>query len=254
MHGRLTRKRVTTALLSSLLALPAMAEEGVQWQYGVAPYLWMLGLHGTVQAANTRLEVSQSFADIMQKFQGGIMLWLDARRGRFGLFANSMFSVLKDEQTVEGFPVRARNDFGIFSAGASWSLIGDASKPQGLTLDALAGARLTLNDVTLRVADLRAVSNHTWTDPIGGARLRYTFNPQWHVIGEADGGGINGHHSTDVQGWIGYNPKKPWLVDNLMLYLGYRNLNQYYTSGEGRNFFLWDMNIRGPIIGAKAIF
>lgn len=226
------------------------------WKVDVAPYLWAIQMNGTVQTGPARLSVSQSFIDIMKHFQGGGMIWLNAHKGKFGVFLNGLYSVLEDRQQLRMIPLSAHNNFGIFSAGASYEIFQKTSLTDArhLAVELFAGARSTCNDTTLKIDNVAFPSNQSWTDPIAGLRTTYDFNPKWQAIFAADGGGVNQHYSYDLQGYIGYTPQKHILFDHTVFYLGYRFLHQKFSNGSGLKLFVWDMNISGPLIGLKAVF
>lgn len=230
-----------------------LANPTTPWIMDIAPYLWAINMHGSLQLGPERLSISQSFSDLMKHFQGGGMIWLNAHHDRFGLFANVLYSSLRDRQTLLDIPLSAHNNFGLFSAGVSYALLEQKINNKLLSVELLAGARYTMNDTTLNVLALSSKSNQRWTDPIVGARMSYLFNAHWQILAEGDVGGINNHHSYDLQGYIGYTPKQTLTHHNTTVYLGYRLLHQKYSSGSGLNLYVWNMNISGPLLGIKVI-
>ena len=161
-----------------LLLSDGYAKSAVQWELDVAPYLWAMNLNGHVQVGPAKLAVSQSFGDIIKHFQGGGMLWLNLHKGKFGVFANLLYSVLQDHQTIDSINISARNNFGIFGAGVSYELFQKtyANQVSQVAIELLAGARTTLNNTTLHVAHFSFTDNQNWTDPIVGARATYNIN------------------------------------------------------------------------------
>jgi len=254
---KIAHRLLKVSSLSFLFLLSdGYAQSADAWKIDVAPYLWAINMNGHVQVGPAKLSVSQSFDDIMKHFQEGGMLWLNARKGKFGVFSNLLYSVLEDHQTIDSINLSARNNFGIFGAGVSYELVQKtyANQVSQIAIELLAGARTTLNNTTLHVDHFSFTDNQNWTDPIIGARGTYDMNPQWQMIGVADIGGVNNHNSYDLQGYIGYKPVKPLVFDNMTLYLGYRLLHQKYTTGSGLTFYAWNMNISGPVLGAKVTF
>ncbi len=252
----MTLKRIIKSLLG-LLASVNMAFASDSVQVDVAPYLWATSMHGKVQVGPARASISQSFSDLMKHFQGGGMLFVNIHKNKWGLFGNALYSVLEDKQTVHNIPISAHNNFGIFSGGLSYALlykpVFDDQNP-ALALELLAGARLTLNDTKLIVGPLVSNNNKSWTDPIVGMRFTYPIKPRLHFIASGDVGGVNTHHSYDVQAYLGYQVVKPLVFNNMTLYLGYRFLHQNFTTGSGLGYYLWDMDIRGPVLGMKTVF
>lgn len=250
-------KNVTKNLLRSLLATASMASAADSVHIDVAPYLWATSMHGQVQVGPERVSVSQSFGDLMKHFQGGGMLFVNIHKNKWGLFGNALYSVLTDNNTFHTIPIGARNNFGIFSGGFSYTLINkpvfDTQSPT-LTLELFAGARFTLNDTKVNLGPFTFKDNQSWTDPIAGARLTIPLKPRLHFIISGDAGGANSHYSYDVQTYLGYQTIKPMLFNNMTLYLGYRFLHQRFASGSGLRYYLWNMDISGPVLGCKTVF
>ncbi|WP_131740714.1 MULTISPECIES: hypothetical protein [Legionella] len=233
-------------------------------QVDVAPYLWATSMQGTVQVGPKRVSISQSFFDLMKHFEGGGMLFVNVHQNRWGLFGNALYSVLedshdfhKDNHDFHKIRVRARNNFGIVSGGLSYTFflkpVFDTPSPD-LTLELLAGARATFNDTNVTLGHFAFKDNKLWTDPIVGARVTVPLKPRIHFIAEADAGKVHSHHSYDAQAYLGYQPVNPLLFNNVTLYVGYRYLHQYFSTGHKLNYYLWDMAIKGPVLGFKAMF
>lgn len=60
-------------------------------------------MNGHLQVGPEQASISQSFSDIMRHFQGGGMLWLNARKDKFSLFTNLLYSVLKQDESIPKF-------------------------------------------------------------------------------------------------------------------------------------------------------
>ncbi|KTC94031.1 hypothetical protein [Legionella feeleii] len=247
--------RIAKSLLGLITTSMAFASDAVQ--VDIAPYLWATSMQGTVQIGPERVSISQSFFDLMKHFEGGGMLFVDIHKNRWGLFGNGLYSVLKDTHRFDHIPIGARNNFGIISGGLSYALVSkpvyDAPNPD-LSIELLAGARATFNDTKLTIGPFSFRDNKSWTDPIFGARVTLPLKPRFHFIAEGDGGKANSHHSYNAQAFLGYQPVKPLFFNNVTLYLGYRYLHQYFATGSKLRYFLWDMDIKGPVLGFKATF
>ncbi|OGT63757.1 MAG: hypothetical protein A3E85_02855 [Gammaproteobacteria bacterium RIFCSPHIGHO2_12_FULL_45_12] len=248
-----------SALYLSLTSPTLFAAEN-NWTVQVAPYLWAISMNGTVGVGNRRTHVDQSFSKIMQEMSWGGMLWLDANKGKWGAFLNTMYADLKSGAHEGPLSVNATNHFGIFSAGISYlayqtclTYSCSSEAVSRLTLEPYAGFRFTLNDTTIKASipglTLQNTKNENWTDPIVGARVRYTLTRAWSVLMAGDIGGVNtsSQYSYNVTGLLGYQPQLRWT--NTTFYLGYRWLDQHYINGSGSNYFNWNMKLAGPLIG-----
>jgi hypothetical protein len=225
------------------------------WTLDIAPYFWAINMNGKTGVADYDARLRQNFGDILQQFQGGGMLWLDAHNKYFGVFANLLYSELSQTQDIRNIPIKIRNQFGIFSLGVNYSLP-DINLPyeQKIIADILAGIRTTVNNTKLTAPIITIKNNEQWTDPLFGLKLTYKFYPRWNLVLLGDAGGIDNHYSYDFQGYLGFNPEKVFNLDNVRFYLGYRLLHQTYRPGSGLDAYLWDMNIFGPLIGVNFAF
>lgn len=231
------------------------------WHIQIAPYVWALNMNGTEQIGTVRAHLDQSFSDILDHLNIAGMLWLDANKGRFGIFLNALYSSLSDNVSDGLGSVDTTVKFGLYSAGLSYQIYqhcfgGICSADSGsFTIDPFVGARYTVNDLSATLSipslgiNIRDSDNQSWVDPIIGARLGLNFNRAWSFLFSGDVGGtnINNHFSYNLVGLFGYKPQTRFT--NTTVYLGYRLLDQHYESGSGTNYFDWNMKIFGPLVG-----
>lgn len=236
------------------------------WQFKVTPYIWAMNMNGTVQAGSRRAHVDENFSDLASHMNFGGMIFLEAYKDKFGLFANGLFAVLADGgHFYDGLlSVDAKLRFGIFSAGASYEVYkycfaySCSGETSTLTIEPYLGARYTSNHVRLSATALGvSLTNHNnqeWTDPIVGVRLNYLINQSWSAMLAGDIGGTNtsNHYSYNAWGLIGYTPQN--VMKFTTTYLGYRVLDQHYVNGSGANYFNWNMKLFGPVIGVTFKF
>lgn len=219
------------------------------WQFHVAPYIWALNMDGRVGVGPAKVHLDESLSDILSDLSWAGMIWIDASKDNFGIFVNSLYAVLSQDNKYDSLTVNVKNNFGLFSAGVSYVLY----HYNQITLTPYVGARYTLTDTTIKIENfgLTAKDNQNWTDPIVGARLRYDFNKRWQVLVAGDVGGTNmsSDKSYDAQGYVGYSPQT--MLTHSTWYLGYRLLYQDYEAGSGSNFFSWDMKLHGPVMGVS---
>ena len=232
-----------------------VSAETAAWHVSIAPYIWAMNMNGRIQTGSQTMHLTQTFGEILQDFQSGGMLFIDAKKNNLGFFANALYSVLEQKTTVDSLSVRSHTDFGIFSAGASYTVFNKtlADQVSTISIDPYAGARYTLNNTTLTVATLSTTNNQQWTDPIVGLRVQYDPTRQWAMIVAGDVGGTNlgNDRSYNTQGFVGYRLQS---FKNTTLYAGYRLLYQRYKTGSGSERFVWDMKLFGPVAGVTIDF
>ncbi len=223
------------------------------WQFDFAPYLWALGMDGTVQSGPFTSHISESFSDLLKQLDGGGMLWLDAYKGPFGIFLNGLYADLSDNDNIRSFDAQLSTHFGLFTGGFSY--IVDQKEipgkvPSRVQIEPYIGARYTVNTAKLTLGDFTDNEDQDWTDPIVGLRIRDDIGVHWVITLAGDIGGINAakQYSYNLNALLGYKPTNK-SFNHTTVYLGYRYLYQHYEHGEGSDFFEWRMKLFGPTLG-----
>ena len=230
------------------------------WRFELIPYVWALSMNGRVGAGPVVGHLDQTFSDILEHLNFAAMLAIQATNDRFSAFFNVLYASLSMNGGNSLASLHVRNDFGLYSGGISYDVFrypfnfscnGNANSL--ITLAPYGGFRYTLNEVqaTLNVPGVQVTSNlnEYWTDPIIGLRFNYDITHAWKLMLSGDVGGTNAssHYSYNAFGTIGYSPQTVWT--NTTIYLGYRLLDQHYTTGTGLSRFDWNMKIFGPLVG-----
>jgi len=254
-----------TALTLSLSSYPAAAAivstepQNNDWQFAIAPYAWAVNMNGSTEVGPVHTNVDEDFGDIVEYLNGGGMLWMDVRKGKWSVFFNGLYASLKENDNTKNgpFDVSAKSDFGLFSAGITYELFRHkfANSASQFIIEPYAGARYTVISSTYtleikpNVFKATEETKHQWTDPIVGLRFTYDFNDNWDVIVAGDVGGTDrsDDYSYNVTGLLGYSSSD--FLEEITWYAGYRTLKQKYITGSEENRFEWDMQIFGPIIG-----
>ncbi|OGT40111.1 MAG: hypothetical protein A3F12_03695 [Gammaproteobacteria bacterium RIFCSPHIGHO2_12_FULL_38_14] len=253
------KKKSLIFLLALISPSIIYASQNQQWEFQVAPYLWALNMNGSVQTGPVRTHVDESFRDILNDLNYAGMIWLDARKNKWDIFFNALFSELTDKDTDFGITIKTKSKFSIYSAGVSYEIYKRSFRYKRISLryisiEPYVGARYTLNDVTLTIPSLsiRSVNNKNWTDPYIGLKLNFIFNKQWRFVAAGDIGGVNkNHNSYDINAFVGYTLKS---YQSTTFYAGLRELYQRYETGNGVDRYVWKMRIAGPLIGVAFKF
>ncbi len=242
-------------LCTALLATPAFAQSGSgnDWQFRLTPYLFATGLDGDIGFGDVLppVNVEATFGDVVDNLDFGFMLYGEAKKGRWGIWADALYVDLGVE-TDTPFPIilifsgiELDVKLKTFAAGGSYSFLESESG----TLDLVAGARYWSIDQELKfigfsaaVPDRSFSAGESWTDPVVGLRGRTNLSDRWqlggHVIGSIGG---QSDSSLDVMANIGYA-----FSDLFTLGLGYRYLDVDFENDD----FLFDVKFQGPVIGA----
>jgi len=228
------------------------------WHTSAGAYLWAISMNGSETINGQRMDVHDSFADILKKLQSAGMLWLSVGNGRFNLYFNGIRTNLASEhQTSVGVTQKTHNTFAIYAGGISWNAI-DVIRQQHagqvtrqLIVQPYAGVRYTSNASTLDVGPLVFAQSANWTQPLLGTRLIYRFrqNARLSLAGDLGYAGSD-NQSFNAVVMLGF--RNLFGCEALGLHLGYRYLHQYYQNHHGA--FKWNMDLSGPILGLSLRF
>ena len=224
------------------LGFSALSLNAASWHYEVAPYLWASSMEGEQQSGSHRFHVNESFIKLLKHLDFGAMLYTSAYRDNWGVFFNGIYSKVSDSVNLDTLSIHTSSAMTIDSAGTShrFNYSNGAIEPY-------VGARYTLNNTKISIDTLPIKQKYNWTDAIIGTRLFYNISSAFNIEGSADYGQGGHSHSYNLSALLGY--QSPTHFQNTRFYLGYRYLHQNYHHGEGKTYYLWDMNLFGPIAG-----
>lgn len=259
---------VATAIAAATLSLAcaggARAQDAAtdlppedRWTFAVAPYLWAISLDGNASAKGIDADVDVPFSDALKDLFFGAMLLVDARRGRFGIGVNGVFTRVSPDDEVGPFELDVTTDLaqlgiGPYYRAVDWQWGETASgQPLRLIVEPTVGVRLNHLRLEFEVRGGRQVDDsETWVDPIVGTRFAVDLAERWAIAGEADVGGViaGSDLSWNVQGFLGY--RTSLFGQPTSFRIGYRALYVDYD----HNDFKWDVTQQGPILGAVLRF
>ena len=256
---------LAAGLCGASLATPRAADQLVsdEWQFQVTPYLWALALDGDVTVKGVKSSPNVDFSDILDNLNFALMVEGEARKGRFGLYANAIYADLSDTEKTSGVRVRADAQTVWAGAGAyyrlgPWALSDDGEAPSpSVVVDPYGGARFTYLNSKLKIRNggPQVEQDKHWVDPIVGVRTIWQLTPKWSVtaFGDIGGFGLGSDLTWQTAGLMGYRFGL-FGDDNARFLAGYRALYQEYKSGSGNNEFKWDMTLHGPTLGMAIDF
>jgi hypothetical protein len=260
------RVGITAAALGLLLGVTgaARAQEAAtdvppadRWTFLVAPYLWAISLDGNAGVRGLDADVDVPFSDAVKDLSVGAMLLVDARRGRFGIGVNGVFTRVSPDDEVGATEIDVTTDLAQLGVGPYWRALewhyGEAAsgRPLRLVLEPTVGLRVNHLRLELEVrGGPQFDDSQTWIDPLVGTRFALDLAERWSIAGEADVGGViaGSDLSWNVQGYLNYRTSIFGQPTNFAL--GYRALHVDYDHHE----FKWDTTQHGPILGAVLRF
>lgn len=247
-----------TLLIASMMSTATAqsltrSEPSDGWSFTFAPYVWAAGIEGEAATLPPAppAQVDAGFDDILDNLDVAFMGIAEARKGRFGLLADIVYTKLSiDGQTpgpfFSGADVELKTFVGTFE-GAYHAVV-----EKGKSLALLAGLRVwsTTTELSLGAGILpaqRRKDTETWVDPIIGIQGRVELGANVYLTGLAHVGGfgIASDITWDIFGGLGYA-----FNDRYSAVIGYRHLAVDYEKGS----FLFDVEMSGPVIGGVIRF
>jgi hypothetical protein len=235
-------------LFYQTLAFSASAD---QWEFQLAPYVWLSGQNGTTSTL-PGLPPADVDIDFYDDIWGNInlagMLVAEARKGRFGLFTDIVYTDIEmEDPTPYGVLYSA-----VDSQTKSWmvSIAGlyRLAEQQNRFLDAIAGVRYWSvdTDLTLKAGLFpeRSITNsEDWLDPLIGLKgMSVIGNSKFFISGGIGIGGFGA--GSDFFGDALINLGYQW-TKGFSTTLGYRYLDVDYEKDD----FLYDVVQDGITLG-----
>jgi opacity protein-like surface antigen len=260
-------KKAMMGLLGVMLTatfMPAAATAAEGWQFAVTPYLWGAGIDGTATVGLHEANVDKSFSDILNDLDFAMMVNLQARTGRFGLYTDVTFLGLSDTHeitTPAGAPVlgvETSLDTWIVDFGASWAAArwGEAAQGKGGVFDVFLGGRYWGIDTELKAQSPVFAGERTigktmgWIDPLVGARFTTDLTRKLTLLGRADVGGFDLGSASKLT-WSA-SAYLGWHFNQLLsAYAGYKYLSVEREDDKANSV---DLAFSGPALGLSFTF
>ena len=216
------------------------------WEWSLAPmYLWAASIDGDMTVKGVKVDVEESFSDIVSNLDGALMFHFEGvYRQQWGFFADLMYIRLNpdDESTPIGdISIDYEETLAELGGFYRWTTGAHA-------IDGLGGLRYTSMKGELGLPGPLPDFDQRkdWVDPFLGARWIWPFADKWglRLRGDIGGFGIGSDLTWNAIGLITF---KPW--KHVGFGGGYRVLYQDYSTGSGRNRFSYDATMYGPILG-----
>lgn len=223
---------------------PCVSQKIAKARFTIAPYGWLLGIHGDVGVRDLDAHVNISFSDLLSKLRWGAMGGFEFNYGHWLGTFDGVFASVHQENTpsVGGFnpDIDSRLDLAMTQAFVGYTF---RARPN-LAIDLLGGARLWRWDASLRLQGENITRQRerirTFVDALGGVRVRWEPTEKWYVALAGDGGGGGSKATAEGMGTIGYDVSRHWNV-----FTGYRYLYGDYA----HNNFSFKGHLGGPVLG-----
>jgi len=289
LYGTLQRKRIFFFLALVGFALcafaPPVSSESVEegplkrngWSISVVPYVFAISLDGTMGALGLEEEAEAPFKDILKDLSAAAMLDLSVHKNRFGLFVNTLYAKLEDEETLsllEGTLLQTDIKVGatvkmlIMSFGAGYRLgpyplsRQEGGRTPAVVVEPYVGGRWTRMDVDLGLTVTDVLGSRSfpfeddtgWADPIFGVMTQWNLYPRWNLTfgGDVGGFGVGTDLAWSAIGLAGYRFHFSKRIMGNVLF-GYRALYQDFQS-DNPGGFKFDTTMHGPFLGVSIQF
>lgn len=239
----------TRPLLAGALLLAVPVVHASDWSHELAPYAWAIALEGESGVGNLTVDVDKSFSDILDDLDMAFLVAYRARRDRLSIMADFVYM-----------------DLGLDAAGPRGNLRGHADVSQkaaevdvGWNVDerlvVFAGARFVDVDADLEVRTPQqtfvADGGESWVDPVVGVLYELPLSEKWTGRLRVDAGGFGVGSEFSWQGIASLR----WQASPSIGVVGaYRHMDIDYDDGDGRDRFVYDMLISGPLLGVVFSF
>ena len=254
MTTRKLHRPIVLAL--ALLAIPATASAS-GWSWSLTPYAWLTEVNLDVNVNEQRVIDGQvDFKDLLDDTDFALMIHLEGRRGKHGLFADLYTVDLGDEPRIIQrpnlpFPIQAESDLeltiielgGVYYPGGEGGKFGIAYGVRMIDADQEIDILLVGGLPTdRRVVDVTS----TLYDGLLGVRYRTTYDSGWSFAfwGDVAAGGTD--FTWSAAGVVGYDFGQR---DQYAIRFGYRALEFQFEEDAQRAKVETDLTMSGPVLG-----
>jgi hypothetical protein len=233
-------------LYTSLASAQSTASQSSteDWQFQVVPYLWGSGIGGPVGIGNRTADLDASFTDILDHLHFAAMGLADARRDKFVVLTDAIYTDLRGQNATPGplfSSVNPQQKLFILTPEAGYRIVNgdDAS------LDVVGGIRYwhLKSELEFQSGVLPGIGvqgSRGWTDGIVGLRARRTLARKWWASAYGDLGAGGSDFTYQIVGNAGLD-----IRERYALLVGYPYLKVNYDKNE----FLFDTAMKGPLFG-----
>lgn len=250
------RQLVLAVLIVQIFSLTARADDA--WQFRLTPYLWFAGLKGNMATIPgvPPAPIDISASDAMADTETSLMLLIDTKRGRHGVFADVLYSDVQSEEELVPPPInlalQSITRTTIFSLAYQYEIFNQDQ----VVIDLLMGARYWNIDSELRFGsgtggplDGRRIDNDdAWIDPVVGLKGHLPLgSSRFYVAGGTclGGFGIGSDLFYEFNGAVGYQWNKA-----IGTAIGYRMFDVDYQ----KDGFVYDARQQGWQLGLTWAF
>jgi len=277
--------------LSAPTLIAAAAPAFGDWRVSLTPYMWAVGMNGSVTAKGKTVGTDASFIDSLTQsssFPLAFMGRIEARNGpaffygdlawmqvRFSGSSLRLNTPTLDANIALRADARLKQTLAIGEAGAGYELARyslGGGPDAFVAVDAYGGLRYwflgvdldldALGAIDSRLLDVQQVGakaisksgNIQWIDPVIGGRVRYQTQSGEEFQFRGDIGGFDVGSKFGWQAYGGYSRDFQFAGLNLTSLIGYRAVSVNYAAGSGATARGLNTIVHGPVTGMALRF
>lgn len=249
----------TSLIVLSLLALP-MAVQAQDWNWVITPYGWAAS--STVDATVNDQVVfgtEVDFADLLDDVDGGIMLHVEGRPGKLGVFGDLLLIDLGDEPrsyNVRGLAVQAKADpeLTMLDLGGTYYPSGEEHGfgfHYGIRIIDI-DQEIDIRSIGRFNANRRIISaSETFVDGLVGFRFDSELADNWTFAMSADASTGDTENTWSAQAVVGYRVGSR---KQNQIRLGYRHYEIELENDAERSMVNTEIAMSGPMVGFSFTF
>lgn len=219
-----------------------------EWEFTLAPYVWMMSINADVDAGPVSTEADICFTDLLKNMDMAAQVRFEGlRKQRWGFYLDWTYVQLSNDVRARIGPFKVRGLDVDARFTQSWLDFGGMYRfgEKGRSLDVMLGGRYTYLAADVSVGPFLDVDkSKDFVALVVGARVEYALTDKWlvSVRGDIAGFGIGdaANLTWGVTGLLGYR-----LTEHATLGFGYRYYHIDYSSGA----LSTDLQFHGPLVG-----
>jgi hypothetical protein len=217
-----------------------------RWRLSVTPYFWASGVTGDVTVRGNRVDVDVGFNEILDAFDFGGLVHIEAQKGRWGLFVDTIYLALSTDKDLNVVNAKLELDQWIVEFAGFYRLL-DQPGYQGwpMSVDVLLGGRYWNIDADLDIGPLGSNVSNDWVDPFVGLRWTGQFNKWLLAYVRGDVGGFGIYDDASKFTWNVEGGPIVKLSETFSIILAYKALN----IDRDQNELETNLTFAGPALG-----
>ena len=226
------------------------------WEFALSPlFLWGMGISGesTIGSATAPLDIE--FSDVWDNLEAVFTLHFEARKDKWGIFAEYQYANLGPEVNVSMGPVTAVANIGfkntMIELGGAYAF----RETQNTRWEVLGGIRYIDQDLNVDATltfpppvnerNIEMDGGDNWSHAFVGTRFFGTMSNEWTFIARTDVGyGGSDNTAFNAVAMFDYRVRNWGSV-----FIGYRYLKYDYDNDKADDTYATDVYQSGPLAG-----